>query len=312
MISVELGNGTTAHVHRWTNRHERHPRIRGQILRAEQGDDFLLLFRGQRDAPPKQEDLFLIGQKARPAYHGGNVSRLRYTPRAIAEDRGLFEALARAFVDSPMHRGPPTLDSIMRRFDSGAPPVRFWLSQLLAYALQYQNLRPSVLRWRDYLFVMSGTTDERVALRYAVRQLPSLAYVLEYAPPVVGRWFIRVAAVIQEFDALQLGHIYPDRDSEVFVNYAMFPHYILGYSILHRVAGERCTYETAYVPNPWYADQGATLDDPPELSREQQDAIRETQQELAWVLRDEDGWTDLLYPDGLEEISRPGEDTGMA
>jgi len=162
------------------------------------------------------------------------------------------------------------------------------------------------------MFVQSFTTEEKVALKYALHTRPSVAYVLEYAPPEQDQLFRRVSEVVHEFRELRLGYIYPDRDSEVFVNYVAFPHYLLGYSILHRVSGEPRTYETVYVPNPWYSERRATLENPPNLNREQQRIIKETCGEIAWIFHDGDDWRDIQHVNGTEDIATPGNAGGRA
>lgn len=263
------------------------------------------MFRGQQDPPRRKEQLFLIGQKAQPAYHDGDTERLTFTFRAIGEKEDLFHKLARDFVASPMHQGRPTFDELMAQYRRTTVPERVRLGQLLIYGLQYQNCRREVSRWRRYMFVVSATMCDRVALNYALARLPAAGYVLEYAPPCHGSFYSRVSDVVRGFEDIRLGYIYPDRDSEVFVKYAMFPHYLLGYSLVHKVVGEGPVYETVYVPNPWYDERGATLRTPPDLSAEQRELMEETRREVAWMFHDGQDWRSMCRPEGEDDISTP-------
>jgi hypothetical protein len=74
------------------------------------GDEgFLLMFRGEKLLPLGEQDLFLIGRKALPAYYRGDMDKLRNTPSALAKNENLFRDLATDFVNSPMHHKRPTL-----------------------------------------------------------------------------------------------------------------------------------------------------------------------------------------------------------
>lgn len=310
MTQVSLGRGCRTTVHGWEHRHAAFPGIAEQIRFAQDSEGrFQLMFRGDRNPPPREQDLFLIGQKARPAYYEGDPNRLEFNFRALGDDQVLFREVAEAFVGSPMHKKSPTADELLTRYWASSPQERMRLGRLLLYGLHYQNLRPTVRRWRDYAFAMSCTTDERIALRYALKELPpNAAYILEYAPPGRGDWFCRVSDVIEEYNELELGHIFPDKDSEIFVNYGMFPHYLLGYSVLNRIGSGAPVYEAVYVPNPWYAKRGATLVEPPNLNREQAEIIQATGGEIAWITHNGTDWRVVSLPDRRINISQPEED----
>jgi hypothetical protein len=110
------------------------------------------MFRGEKELP-QRENLFIIGRKSRPLYFGEDPSHLSQNARMLSETPKLFEQLVKDFCSSPMAQkfGYPSAKKIerMRMSLPGCRAVRF--TQLLLYALHYQNYKPSLSGWRDYL-----------------------------------------------------------------------------------------------------------------------------------------------------------------
>ena len=288
---IILKSGDTTYVCGWANRHDACPNVKRQLQSAKSSPDrFLLMYRGDGD-PLYLDNLFVMGQKARPLYHQGDLGQLKYTPRTLAEDVESFREIALAYVESPLGQSNHlTPDSLVKKYEALELQGRFWLSQGLIEGLQYQNCKSTVRRWRDLLFVISCSTSDEVALRYALGYRPSdepprEAFVFEYAPPVDNGYYRRVPETIQQFRQLELGWLYPDGDSEVFAWYGMMPHYILGYATLTRDPRKQARYTVRYTPNPAYEERGATLEEPPEMMAEQLALMRETEKYVAWVWR---------------------------
>lgn len=317
-IEVQV-NGAPVRVIGWGVRHAACPTIREQFRLCD-GKRFRLLFRGVKELP-HADNYFIIGHKTRPLYFAGQLSTLEHHARKLASERVLFERLVADFAASRMGSrldedvGPKLLNAYER-----APEVRprIRLAQLLLYGLQYQNNRPEVEEWRDYLFVLSASTSPDVAVRYALghrlaESLPDSAIVIEYAPPCSGHCFERMTDVLSEFAALDLGEWYPDRDNEVLIPCGMLPHFLLGYSTLTRHATAR-EYAVHYTPNPVYANGGASLECPPNLDAQQSKLMRELNGQVAWTLHvwsDSVGeWCWLHGPNGPQDISGSGPVSG--
>jgi hypothetical protein len=285
----------------WNERMSAYPNIQDQVALARRGKAFLLLFRGQEESPPRREDLFVIGQKSCPAYYDGNTEQLQFNFRDIAAKENMFRRLADEFAASPMCQEDVRAEDLLQRYRLASFEGRGRLGQVLVYGLQYQICRPGVRKWRKYLFVISCSTEEDVAIKYALRNLPTTAYVLEYAPPFGEGLFRRVSEVLNEFQGLGIERAYPDRDREVFVHYGMLPHYLLGYSVLQRSRTEGI-YETTYVPNPWYAERRKTLLDPPDLTMIQMPLIEATHNEIAWIFHHGGNYRTIRHADGMDNI----------
>ena len=138
--------------------------------------------------------------------------------------------------------------------------------------------------------MLSCTLNPKVAISYALRrasnrQLLEETFVIEYAPPCGGQCFERVTSVISEFGRLGLGKMYRDKEEEVFIPYALLPHYILGYDQFQLLGsdGEWAEYSTNFIPNPMFETNNATLDHPPRLDEEQADIMKKLNKQLAWA-----------------------------
>ena len=283
----------------WRERRSEFPAICTQICKCD-SVGHKLMFRGEKELKYRPE-LFTIGLKARPLYYGGDPQRLSRNANALAKDSTKFEELAIAFAESPMVKrlGGPTASGLVQLRKQCPPNRRMRLSQLLLYGLHWQNSHPELDAWRDHLFVRACTLDERIALAYALSRRPSEpspeeAYVVEYAPPCSQGHFENLNTVLAEFDnfnGMQLCSHYPDRDTEVLVPYALLPHYILGYSHLRLLdtTDDVAEYRCEYVPNPAFTCDGATLEQPKDLTVAQTEAMRRLEDQLAWAFH---MWTD--------------------
>lgn len=274
----------------WHDRHQDHAKIRQQIDKCD-GTKFQLLFRGMKKIPYEPE-LFVLGLKAKPMYATGNPEALTRHARNLAADAKTFARLAEAFAASPMmtKHSKCSTQALMNWYESSQERPRVRLAQLLLYGLQYQNTRQGIAGWRDYLFVLSATTTPDVAVRYALghrhnESAPDCAVVIEYAPPCGGHCFEMMNDILEEFHELKLGEWFPDRDSEVLIPFAMLPHYVLGYAKLSRASTNQCegSYSVKYVPNPAFATEGFSLDNPKDLDAEQERKRKELNGQIAWA-----------------------------
>lgn len=305
-MQVKLKNSALVNIEGWENRHLAHPTIIDQIRYAEESGEFQLLLRGESKEPEYLRYIFYLGRKSRPLYQP-RPARLKYNPRKVSEERTLFREIASAYVETEMaEKAGVSLDALLTRFDQSDRSRRIRLSQLLIDALQYQNCQQSAERYRNYLFLLSCSKDDAVALKYALHKLPHQGFVYEYCPPKNRGFFRQVADIVREFRA-ELGFSYDDRDNEVFVENAMMPHYLLGYTRLVRSKSGRHEYTPTYVANPFYEIQGATLANPPNLEHHQQRLFEKTTKagEIAWVYHCDGNWTELLCYAGRENIANP-------
>jgi hypothetical protein len=310
MIKITVGS-RQVRIKGWEDRHDPHPHVAREYERARNDGRWRLMFRGQQEMP-LERDFYYVGQKARPCYHGGDIHKLRLHAQKVAFDSRLFAELAVAYVTSPMpHWGKPIrVDDLHAVYRKSDERQRYFLAQLLIEGLHYQNNQPEVSKWRDYLFVISCTTDYEIALKYALSLHGGLAmqgYVLEYAPPVKSNLYHDVDEVIAQFGQRRLGFIHGNKDAEILVPFAMSPEYLLGHTVLcQQSAG---TYEGTYLPNPHYESGRATLERPPDLSDRQRELMEATLKRMAWVsyIPSESGgeWGDLFRPDGTEPIGPP-------
>lgn len=311
------GDKVEVEITNWESQLEQYSKITEQRKIATQSDaKYQHMFRGdklnnisilQSEYP---DTLFTIGRKARPAYCGNDINRLEYTPNHLIENQDKFTELASVFVNSEMHKRKAneinlTVDDLVNRHNSSNQAEQFLLVQLLIYGLQYQNQREGIREWQNRLFVVSCSCDETVAMKYALRDLPQQTYVIEYAPPINNRYSLSVAEVIDKFKELNLGFIFPDRDQEIFVLYAMMPHYILGYAKLRQQNPNPAQYNVEYIPNPSYEEEGYTLDNPPILTEDQEELFDKTKERMAWVFRDSHDWQWLKYGGISRDISSP-------
>lgn len=261
----------------WSTRYINYPAITTQVQQYCDAGSHTMIFRGTKEIP-FQHKLFAIGLKSLPMFYASGLGQ-KSDAVALTRDRKQFETLVQAYLSSPMskaqrHRSTP--EAFLASFERLTFRQRVRLSQLLLYGIQYQNQRPDVANWRKKLYMLSASLLHTVALKYAVWPLPSgelsdQAFVVEYAPPTNGGCYERVSSISEEFEKLSLGKLYKDRDTEVFVPFAMLPHYVLGYSILRRLAvDDMPTYEVSeYRANPTICNQGYSLDRPKDLHEEQ-------------------------------------------
>lgn len=303
-------NDNTMMVEGWTTRYDGHGLMAGAATAASASPRHTLLFRGQKEIK-YIDDIFLIGQKARPLYQASDRSRLERRLNTIATDRTWFGQLAGAYLGSKVGQGcKVAFGELMTQFDIRSPDERVLLAQLLLEALQYRNCQLAGREWRDYLFLLSATTNAERAAMYALQNNPKRAFVLEYAPPR-GRNLARsVKDFKEEYAALGFGETFPDEDEEYMIRYAMLPHFLLGYTRLDRHGrATPFSYAATYVSNPAYASGAATLDNPPDLNDEQEDVMRRTLPHLAWVFNFEagaiSGWGQIRTPDGIEPLDPP-------
>jgi hypothetical protein len=190
-------------------------------------------------------------------------------------DESLFKDIATAFVSSPMAqkaKACPSVNELAEFYRTGSCAYRGDLSQTLLEGLHYQNYQ--IQEWRDYLFLLSCSTSDEVALQYALHHLPKRAFVLDYAPPCDSGLYKNADAMIKELRDLRLSFVYRNRDEEYFIWFAMLPHYLLGVSELQSTG--RFAYGMKYIANPWYEERGATLADPPNLEEAQRGLISRT------------------------------------
>jgi hypothetical protein len=297
----------------WADRRARCLGVSRQIECCD-GSRHVLLFRGEKSLPLR-DDLFIVGRKARPFYCGGDPDVLRRCARFLVEDAQCFGQLVKDFVASPIGREiSVTTDELRQRWIVQDPRGRLRLSQLLLYAMQWQNCKDSVRPWRDYLLLLSATSDENTALHYALsrrrcEQPPKEAFILEYAPPVGHEYFEWVADVRDELiDSGLCAAQFCDRDREAFILYALMPHFILGYSHLRLLccADGVAQYACEYVGNPAMEDGCATLAKPRDLDAAQRDAMLRLGKSLAWVYRTWGAtcpWLEIQHEDGAVDIS---------
>lgn len=211
---VNLRGGSLAAVEGWYSRHQGCARIAEQLELARSGGQFVVLFRGQ-DRIEHREDLFIIGQKARPLYHGGDKAKLERTLRRLATNEESFGRLAGAFAETPLgKRANVSGVDLLRRFQNAADEDRVLLAQLLTEGLQYQNCKPPAANWRDYLFLLSATTEADRAAMYALngslRGSLNETFILEYAPPTERNLFRSVKDFRREYAAMGLGEAFRD------------------------------------------------------------------------------------------------------
>lgn len=288
------GRVRNATVRGWNIRHAGAPTVGEQLEFAAQSEEFQLLYRG--DSNPPDGEVFTFGIKSRPAIYQGDLERLRYEAGEVSRDATKFRAISEAFLEGPSVRDSPedrrpNLSALLAAYEASDCPRRRRLAEVLLVALQHQNARQAVRRWRNLLFLVSCSRSETTALRYALGHRfsdppPELAWVYEYAPPVNDTLHESAQAVLNEFQDLLLTSAFPDLDEEVFVKMAMLPHYILGVSELRR-AGDNLAYQVSYQPNPHYESGLATLLRPPQLTDAQQIEIEGTRGQVAWLWWDE-------------------------
>lgn len=306
----ERDGSVLATVEGWHQRYADHPMIAKQAAAASVSPNHTLLYRGQKKID-HIEGVFTIGQKARPLYHLGDRTKLERRLSTMATDRAWFGQLAGAFLGSRVGgESAVTFGQLLERFDARGETDRILLTQVLLEALQYRNCQLTGKQWRDYLFLLSATTNAERAAMYALQNNPKTAYVLDYVPPH-GRNLARsVTHFHSEYAALGLGETFPDEDNEYLIRYAMLPHFLLGYTRLDRQGkGPPCSYRATYVPNPVYADGTATLDNPPELNAAQEGVFRKTLPDIAWVVNYDgqarSGWGQIHTPDGAQPLDPP-------
>ncbi len=299
-----------ATVEGWDQRYADHTRVAEQAAAASASPNHTLLYRGQKSID-HIDDVFTIGQKARPLYHLGDRAKLERRLSRMATDRAWFGQLAGAFVGSRLgENSTVTFEQLLERFDTREEPGRILLAQVLLEALQYRNCQLTGKEWRDFLFLLSATTNAERAAMYALQNDPGKAFVLEYVPPH-GRNLARsVTHFRSEYAALGLGDTFPDGDSEYLIRYAMLPHFLLGYTRLDRQGrGPPCSYRATYVPNPVYTNGSATLDNPPDLNAAQEEVFRKTMPGIAWVVNygagARSGWGQIHTPGGTEPLDPP-------
>jgi hypothetical protein len=277
----------------WETRHRLHPAVSTQIDQYCDGERHCLMYRGEK-CIRYRDDLFVIGEKARPFYYGNDPTRFHRTAREIQSNESKMRQLVDVFLSTPMAKGGATrsADLIMARWKALEPRGRFRLAQLLLHALHWQNCKQEVKEWRDFLFVHSCSLNDCVALGYALSHRadeppPEKAFVIEYAPPCDQDFFEPVGSLIEEFKELNLPNCFVDREQEVFALWGLFPHYILGYSELTRDDADAvpARYKVKYVPNPAF-DGGASLEMPKDLTDDQSKKARQIGKELAWVQRE--------------------------
>lgn len=271
---------------------------------------------------PYEPELFVLGLKSRPQYAAGDPEMLTRHARALAQTDATFERLSEDFVRSPMMKKQTdcTNKQLRSLWQKSNERTRVRLAQLLLYGLQYQNSKQALNDWRDYLFVLSATTNESVAIGYALSHKkketpPKQAFIIEYAPPCAGHCFERMTAVLEEFASLKLGEFFPDKDSEVLIPFGMLPHYVLGYTRLDLVdqTVNPPTYNATYTANPALAHEGYTLTNPKDLSTAQAEKAQELNGHIAWSYHmwsgDGGEWFKLVGPKATQDISgaSPGE-----
>lgn len=297
-ILVARGNRQSVRVRDWHLRYDRFPRIADIANRAVHDPTVELLYRGQRDLK-FIERVFLIGNKANPLYHRGDISFLNYRISEIARVGLVFRDLAQTFLATRLGRDSnSTVEGLQATYDRMSHDERLRLAQVLIDALQYQNLKPEVARWRQYVTLLSASSRDAVALFYATYAIPRTCLVVEYMPPLNRGLFRPVPEFIAEFRDCGLGAAYADRDSESFIPYAMLPHYIIGYSKLRLVDRANRVYETAYFPSPHYDPGAADIGAPPNLTDLQQATIQATRQGLSWVWHGGGQWLSIDTPNG--------------
>ncbi len=297
-----------ATVEGWADRYDAHRSIAAVAAAASVSPRHTLLYRGQKKID-FSENVFKIGQKARPLYHLGDRTKLERRLSTMATDRAWFGRLVAAFVDSRVGQGScATSEELLKHFDTRGEPDRILLAQVLLEALQYRNCQLTGKEWRGHLFLLSATTRAERAALYALQNTPKKAFVLEYAPPH-GRNLARsVKDFIAEYSALGLGDTFPDEDNEYMIRYAMLPHFLLGYTRLDLQGRHPSNiYRATYVPNPVYADGSATLESPPDLNAAQSEVLRNTLPHLAWVVNYAGcrGWGQIQTEAGIEELDPP-------
>lgn len=312
-------NKQAVRVAGWHDRHQAHPQIREQIEKCD-GTRYQLLFRGMKKIP-YQPELFVLGLKTRPQYSAGDPETLTRHARTLAGDELTFDTLVTDFVESPMmaKKAMCSVAALKSLYNECDERRRVRLAQLLLYGLQYQNTRQEVAKWRNYLFVLSATTTPDVAVRYALghrhkEPSPDTAFVIEYAPPCGGHCFERMTGILDEFKELNLGEWFPDRDAEVLIPFGMLPHYVLGYSKLHRPNGDGGDgpYFVEYVPNPAFLEDGCSLENPKDLDAEQAKKRDELNGQIAWAYHRWTGtdgeWFVLKCGQEEQDISGTGPD----
>lgn len=299
-----------ATVEGWHQRYADHTRVAEQATAASVSTNHTLLYRGQKKID-HIDDVFMIGQKARPLYHLGDRTKLERRLSRMATDRVWFGQLAGAFMGSRVgEKGTVTCEQLLERFDTREKPDRILLAQVLLEALQYRNCQLKGKEWRDFLFLLSATTNAERAAMYGLQNDPKRAFVLEYVPPH-GRNLARsVKHFRAEYAALGLGDTFPDDDNEYLIRYAMLPHFLLGYTRLDRQGkGPPYSYRATYVPNPVYVNGSATLDNPPHLNDAQEEVFRKTLPDIAWVFNHADGagsgWGQIQTAEGIEPLDPP-------
>lgn len=302
-------------IAQWRNRHDHHPAICRQIDDHCDGKQHQLVFRGMKEIPYEPE-LFVLGLKSRPHYAAGDPDMLTNHARALAKTDATFKHLSEAFVRSPMMKKQTvcTIERLMSLWQNANERTRIRLAQLLLYGLQYQNSQQALKDWRDYLFVLSSTTKEAVAIGYGLSHKkneapPRRAFIIEYAAPCAGHCFERMSTVLEEFASLELGAFFRDWDSEVLIPFGMLPHYVLGYTRLDLVdqSVKPPTYNATYMANPALAHEGYTLTNPKNLSTAQADKARELNGRIAWAYHmwtgDGGEWFKLVGPSATQDIS---------
>lgn len=309
--TVRKRDGTVlATVEGWEKRYAAHARVAAQVVAASTSSGHTLLYRGQK-AIDHIEDVFTIGQKARPLYHLGNRTKLERRLSTMAADTAWFGQLAGAFLGSRVgEKSAMTFESLLEHFETRSQSARILLAQVLLEALQYRNCQLTGKEWRDYLFMLSATTNAERAAMYALQNNPRKAYVLEYVPPRNRNLARSVKDFMSEYSALGLGDTFPDEDDEYMIRYAVLPHFLLGYTRLDRQGkSPPYFYRATYVPNPVYASGTATLDKPPDLNAAQEKVFQGTLSDIAWVVNHEagarSGWGQIHTPTGVEPLDPP-------
>lgn len=300
-------NALLATVCGWNTRYANYPRIATQAAKALAGQSHRLLYRGQKSID-HIDSVFTIGQKARPLYHKGDLAKLKRRLSKLAANRTQFGELVGAFLGSGVgNQSTLTFEELLRNFDRSNETTRVVMAQILLEALQYRNCKLTGKEWRDYLFLLSASTNPKRAAMYALQRNPKEAFILEYAPPI-GRNLARsVKHFRTEYSALGLGETPTDDDEEYFIRYGMLPHFLLGYTRFVRVGTEApYSYIATFVPNPVYANGSSTLDRPPNLDAAQEAVFRETLPSIAWVFNRADGelagWTHMQSIGGTEPL----------
>lgn len=311
-VLLPARGGRVAVIQGWHSRYDNHPHILRVAREAEYSSEHERLYRGDRGL--KTEHLFLMGAKARPLHHDGDVARLdRGSAELLSENEQSFSRLCESYLDTGMARQrlamAPGLEAMVEAWRGAEAPERYLMALAILAALQFQNSRRAAADWREYLWFLSCSRSDTIALKYALGgrrgNMPNETYVVEYAPQC--GLVLPVAHFADLIDRFRLGRAFPDLDDEVFAQNALLPHYILGYSKLTRAVGAENTYDTEFVPHNYYARPDSSIRQPPDLNEAQERIFAETRDTLAWVESRGGEWRRVYDPRGPRRLG-PGDD----